>query len=91
MIECFIDKMLNAPLILTEWQDQLWNMLWYRKRLFPLVVRIVHIQGGNDDHGQDGISILALFFFGRSHPTFFYYPTERPYEPRGRGISLRET
>ena len=91
MIECFIDKMLNAPLILTEWQDQLWNMLWHRKRLFPLVVRIVHIQGGNDDHGQDGISILALFFFGRSHPTFFYYPTERPYEPRGRGISLRET
>ena len=62
MIECFIDKMLNAPLILTEWQDQLWNMLWYRKRLFPLVVRIVHIQGGNDDHGQDGISILAVFF-----------------------------
>ena len=27
MIECFIDEMLNAPLILTEWQDQLWNML----------------------------------------------------------------
>ena len=27
MIEGFIDEMLNAPLILTEWQDQLWNML----------------------------------------------------------------
>lgn len=27
MIECFIDEMLNAPLALTEWQDQLWNML----------------------------------------------------------------
>lgn len=27
MIECFIDEMLNAPLILTEWQDQLWSML----------------------------------------------------------------
>ena len=71
MIECFIDKILNAPLILTEWQDQLWNMLWYRKRLFPLVVRIVHIQGGNDDHGQDGISILALFFF-RAEPSHLF-------------------
>ena len=27
MIEGFIDEMLNAPLVLTEWQDQLWNML----------------------------------------------------------------
>ena len=27
MIESFIDEMLNAPLVLTEWQDQLWNML----------------------------------------------------------------
>ena len=27
MIEDFIDEMLNAPLVLTEWQDQLWNML----------------------------------------------------------------
>jgi len=27
MIESFIEEMLNAPLALTEWQDQLWNML----------------------------------------------------------------
>ena len=27
MIEGFIDEMLNATLVLTEWQDQLWNML----------------------------------------------------------------
>ena len=27
MIEGFIDEMLSAPLVLTEWQDQLWNML----------------------------------------------------------------
>ena len=25
--KAFIDEMLNAPLVLTEWQDQLWNML----------------------------------------------------------------
>lgn len=27
VIEGFIEDMLNAPLVLTEWQDQLWNML----------------------------------------------------------------